>query len=161
LFFVPIAFRNYKNLPLFFNFYSSKDFLRTMDIRFDIPVEAGNKITRQEFEKKYLKPQKPVILHNLWKQYPAYSKWTMDYFRQIIGDFDVDLFSTKLADPSETLRVPHARMKFREYLDLIENETTDLRIFLFPVFKYKPALLKDFGYPSITGRYLKIPFLFF
>lgn len=132
-----------------------------MDIQFDIPIEDGSTITRKEFEKKYLKPQKPVILRNLWKQYPAHSKWTMDYFRQIFGDIEVDLFSSTKADPSETLSVPHARMKFREYLDLIEHQTTDLRIFLFPVFKHKPELLKDFGYPDITSRYVKIPFMFF
>lgn len=132
-----------------------------LNIEVQIPVVDGSTITRQEFESKYLKPQKPVILRGLWKQYPAYEKWTMDYFRQSMGDIMVDLFSSKLANPSETLSVPHARMKFSEYLDLIEHDPTDLRLFLFPVFKHRPELLKDFGYPKITGHYLKIPFMFF
>ncbi len=126
-----------------------------------IPIIDGTSITKKEFEKNYLKPQKPVIMRGLWKQYPAYEKWTMDYFRQIMGNFEVSLFSSLQANPSETLSVPHAKMKFNEYLDLIEKEPTDLRLFLFPVFKHKPELLKDFGYPKITGRYLKIPFMFF
>ena len=132
-----------------------------MDIDTQIPVVDGTSITRKEFEKKYLKPQKPVVLRGLWKQYSAYQKWNMDYFRQVMGDIEVSLFSSKQANPSETLAVPHAKMRFNEYLDLIEKEPTDLRLFLFPVFKHKPELLKDFGYPSITGRYLKIPFMFF
>lgn len=132
-----------------------------MNIDHSIPVVDGSLMSRKDFESRYLKPQKPVILRGLWKQYPAYEKWTMDYFRQTMGSLEVSLFSSLKANPSETLKVPHAKMKFNEYLDLIEKEPTDLRLFLFPVFKHKPELLKDFGYPKITGRYLKIPFMFF
>lgn len=132
-----------------------------MNVATPIPIVDGCTITRKEFEKNYLKPQKPVVLRGLWKQYPAYEKWTMDYFRETMGNIEVSLFSSLKANPSETLAVPHAKMRFNEYLDLIEKEPTDLRLFLFPVFKYKPELLKDFGYPKITGRYLKIPFMFF
>jgi ribosomal protein L16 Arg81 hydroxylase len=132
-----------------------------MNYETPIPIIDGTKITRKEFERNYLRPQKPVVLRGLWKQYPAYDKWSMDYFKKAMGDVEVKLFSSKQADPSETLSVPHAVMKFSEFLDLIEKEPTDLRLFLFPVFKHKPELLKDFGYPDITGRYLKVPFIFF
>jgi len=132
-----------------------------MDISTQVPIVDGTTITRKEFEKKYLKPQQPVILRGLWKQYPAYDKWTMDYFKKSMGDIEVNLFSSINANPSETLKVPHAVMKFDEYLKLIETEPTDLRLFLFPVFKHKKELLQDFGYPDITGRYIKVPFMFF
>lgn len=132
-----------------------------MNISQPIPVIDASTLDRKSFEQNYLKPQKPVVLRGLWKQYPAYTKWTMDYFRDTMGDLEVSLFSSKQANPSETLAVAHAKMKFDEYLHLIEKEPTDLRLFLFPVFKHKPELLKDFGYPNITGRYLKIPFMFF
>lgn len=126
-----------------------------------VPVVDASSISKQEFMEQYHKPQKPVVLRGLWKQYPAYEKWTMAFFKQTMGDLTVDLFSSSKADPSETIKVPHARMKFSEYLDLIEKEPTDLRLFLFPVFKYKPELLKDFGYPEITKGYIKLPFMFF
>lgn len=132
-----------------------------MDITKRIPVVESSSINRNDFEKYYLLPQKPVIIRGLWKQYPAYTKWTMDYFRRVMGDIEVDLFSSTLANPGETISKPHVKMKFADYLNLIEHSNTDLRIFLFQIFKHKPELLKDFGYPEITGRYLKIPFLFF
>ncbi len=135
--------------------------MSNMNVGTPIPVVDGSTMSRKEFEKNFLKPQKPVVLRGLWKEYPAYDKWNMDYFRQKMGDIEVSLFSSLKANPSETLAVAHAKMKFNEYLDLIEKEPTDLRLFLFPVFKHKPELLKDFGYPKITGRYLKIPFMFF
>lgn len=132
-----------------------------LDIQTPIPVVDGSTITRQEFQEKYYNPQKPVVLRGLWKQYPAYSKWTMDFFRQTMGDIEVGLYGNRKEDISKTLQVPNAKMRFDDYLNLIEHEPTDLRLFLFPVFKHRPELLKDFGYPDIVSRYIKMPFLFF
>jgi hypothetical protein len=112
-------------------------------------------------KKNYVKPQKPVILRGLWKQYPAYTKWNYAFFKTTMGDVEVGLYSSTKADPSKTMSEPTVKMKFSEYLQLIEKEPTDLRLFLFPIFKYKPELLKDFDYPAITKNYVKLPFMFF
>lgn len=132
-----------------------------LDTQTPVPVVDGMSITREEFYTKYYKPQRPVVLRGLWKPYPAYTKWTMDFFKQSMGDIEVGLFGNRKEDISKTLQVPNATMRFDDYLDLVERELTDLRLFTFPVFKHKPELLKDFGYPAIVKRYLKIPFLFF
>lgn len=132
-----------------------------IDVSKSIPIVSADSITRETFENTYLKPQKPVILRGLWKQYPAYEKWTYDFFKSTMGDIEVGLYSSKEADPSQTLSVPTKKMKFSEYLQLIENEPTDLRLFLFPIFKHKPELLQDFDYPDITKGYIKLPFMFF
>lgn len=132
-----------------------------LDIQTPIPVVDGTTITREEFYRNYYKPQKPVILRGLWKQYPAYTKWTMEYFKQTMGSVEVGLYGNRKEDISKTLQVPNAVMRFDEYLNLIEREPTDLRLFLFPVFKHKPELLKDFGYPKIASGYIKVPFMFF
>jgi hypothetical protein len=39
-------------------------------------------LDKDMFKKTYYQPQKPVVLRGLWKQYPAYEKWTMDFFRK-------------------------------------------------------------------------------
>ena len=132
-----------------------------LDIETPIPIVDGSAITREEFFSKYYKPQKPVILRGLWKQYPAYTKWTMDFFKETMGAVEVGLYGNRKEDISKTLQVPNAVMRFDEYLNLIEREPTDLRLFLFPVFKHKPELLKDFGYPKIAKGYIKVPFMFF
>lgn len=85
----------------------------------------------------------------------------MDFFKQTMGSIEVGLYGNRKEDISKTLQVPNAVMRFDEYLDLIEREPTDLRLFLFPVFKHKPELLQDFGYPNIARGYIKIPFMFF
>ena len=132
-----------------------------IDISTPIPIVDATKITRAEFQRLYYKPQKPVVLRGLWKGYPAYEKWTMDFFRKTMGDIEVGLFGNRKEDISKTLQVPNAVMRFDEYLNLIEHEPTDLRLFLFPVFKHKPELLKDFDYPNIAKGWIKMPFMFF
>lgn len=133
----------------------------SLDIHTPVPVIDGTVITRETFCKQFYNPQKPVVMRGLWKQYPAYSKWTMEYFKKTMGNIEVGLYGNRKEDLSKTLQVPNAKMHFDEYLNLIEHEPTDLRLFLFPVFKYKPELLKDFGYPDIASGYIKIPFMFF
>ncbi|MBL7842415.1 MAG: cupin-like domain-containing protein [Cyclobacteriaceae bacterium] len=132
-----------------------------LDIKTPVSVVDGTTITREEFQREFYKPQKPVVLRGLWKQYPAYTKWTMDFFKQTMGNIEVGLYGNRKEDLSKTLQVPNAVMRFDEYLNLIEREPTDLRLFLFPVFKHKPELLKDFDYPKIASGYIKIPFMFF
>lgn len=132
-----------------------------IDISTPIPIIDGSTITREDFQRDYYIPQKPVVLRGLWKKYPAYTKWSMDFFRKSMGDIEVGLFGNRKEDISKTLQVPNAVMRFDEYLNLIEHQPTDLRLFLFPVFKYKPELLKDFGYPEIASRWIKMPFMFF
>jgi len=132
-----------------------------LDIQTPIPIVDGATITKEEFYKRYYYPQKPVVLRGLWKPYPAYTKWTMDFFKQSMGNIEVGLYGNRKEDISKTLQVPNATMRFDDYLSLIEHEQTDLRLFLFPVFKHKPELLKDFGYPQIVKRYIKVPFMFF
>ena len=132
-----------------------------IDVSKSIPIIDGQSISKEEFEQNYLKPQKPVILRGLWKQYPAYQKWNYDFFKKSMGDIEVGLYSSTKADPSKTLSEPTTKMRFSEYLKLIETEPTDLRLFLFPIFKYKPELKKDFDYPTIAKSYIKLPFMFF
>ena len=133
----------------------------SIDVSKPIPIVDGQKISREEFEKNYVKPQKPVILRGLWKQYPAYAKWNYALFKTTMGEEELGLYSSTKPHPSKTMSEPTVKMKFSEYLQLIEKEPTDLRLFLFPIFKYKPELLKDFDYPAITKNYVKLPFMFF
>ncbi len=132
-----------------------------LDVHTPVPVIDGSTLIRNAFYKEYYQSQKPVVMRGLWKKYPAYTKWSMDFFKQAMGTIEVGLYGNRKEDLSKTLQEPNAKMRFDAYLNLIEKEETDLRLFLFPVFKHKPELLKDFDYPDIVKGYIKIPFLFF
>lgn len=127
------------------------------------PIDVVDDITQEEFMRKYLKPRKPVVIKNMAKKWPAYQKWTMDYMKQVVGDVEVPLYDSSKADPSAPINASAAKMKFGDYIDLIQREPTDLRIFLFDPIKYAPKLLEDYISPKeLMGGFLdKYPNMFF
>ncbi|MFP3832508.1 cupin-like domain-containing protein [Chryseobacterium sp. SIMBA_028] len=127
------------------------------------PIDVVDDISKEEFFEKYLKPRKPVVIKNMAKKWPAYQKWTMEYMKEVVGDVEVPLYDSSKADPSAPINASAAKMKFGDYIDLIQREPTDLRIFLFDPIKYAPKLLEDYISPKeLMGGFLdKYPNMFF
>lgn len=127
------------------------------------PIDIVDDITKEEFFEKYLKPRKPVVIKNMARKWPAYQKWTMDYMKQAVGDVEVPLYDSSKADPAAPINASAAKMKFADYIDLIEKEPTDLRIFLFDPIKQASKLLDDYIFPKdLMGGFLdKYPNMFF
>ncbi len=125
-------------------------------------IDIIEDISKEEFQEKYVKTKTPVLLKNYSKNWPAVNKWTFDYFKEIAGDVEVDLKGDWKRDLNLTEVPPVAKMPFGEYLDLISNQPTDLRIFLWNIFKEVPQLKTDFDFPKLVDGYLKsMPFVFF
>ncbi|WP_428070920.1 cupin-like domain-containing protein [Chryseobacterium gambrini] len=127
------------------------------------PIDIVNDITQEEFIEKYLKPRKPVVIKNMARKWPAYQKWTMEYMKEVVGDVEVPLYDSSKADPAAPINASAAKMKFGDYIDLIQKEPTDLRIFLFDPIKFAPKLLEDYISPKeLMGGFLdKYPNMFF
>ncbi|KAA2221566.1 cupin-like domain-containing protein [Chryseobacterium sediminis] len=127
------------------------------------PIDIVDDISKEEFYEKYLKPRRPVVIKNMAKKWPAYQKWTMEYMKEVVGDVEVPLYDSSKADPSAPINSSAAKMKFGDYIDLIQREPTDLRIFLFDPIKYAPNLLEDYISPKeLMGGFLdKYPNMFF
>ncbi len=127
------------------------------------PIDVVEDISQEDFRKKYLLPRKPVVIRNMAKNWPAYQKWTMEYMKETVGDVEVPLYDSSKADPSAPINASAAKMKFGEYIDLIQREPTDLRIFLFDPIKSAPKLLADYLSPKeLMGGFLdKYPNMFF
>lgn len=126
------------------------------------PIDRVDSISPQEFRRQYLLPQKPVIITKLAKEWPAYTKWTWDYFKSLVGEIDVDVYNNIRAGAKVPVNGADDTMKFGAYLDLIQRGPAELRIFLFNIFKYAPQLTRDFTYPTqYTKSFLKkYPMLF-
>lgn len=119
-------------------------------------------IDRETFLNKYYKPRVPVILEDYSKGWPAIKKWDYSYFKDLLGDTRVPLYDGSKADGTKKVNEPASIMPFGEYLDLIQNQPTDLRIFLFNIFKEKPELCNDFFKPELTPDVLShYPMMFF
>ncbi|MDC8105976.1 MULTISPECIES: cupin-like domain-containing protein [Chryseobacterium] len=127
------------------------------------PIDIVDDITKEEFYEKYLRPRRPVVIKNMAKKWPAYQKWTMDHIKETVGDVEVPLYDSSKADPSAPINTPTTKMKFGDYIDLIQREPTDLRIFFFDPIKYANKLLDDYISPKdLMGGFLdKYPSMFF
>lgn len=119
-------------------------------------------ISKKDFVRLYLKPQKPVIIEKFDGGWAAHSKWNLDYIKQVAGDKIVPLYDDRPVHHDDGFNEPHAEMKMSDYIDLLQREPTKFRIFLWNVLKEVPVLQKDFSYPDFGIRLLKgVPMLFF
>ncbi len=128
------------------------------------PVDIVQDISPDEFHEKYVKTGRPVVLKNYAKHWPATQKWSFQYLREMAGNQMVKLHGAwQDNDPTVIEMKPVKEMRFSEYLDMLENNKySDLRIFLFNLFKEVPELKNDFDFPPIMDGYLKdFPYLFF
>ncbi|MEK6153196.1 cupin-like domain-containing protein [Flavobacteriaceae bacterium 3-367] len=119
-------------------------------------------ISKEEFIEDFFKPQRPVVIERFVEDWPAYSKWNLDYMRSVAGDKTVPLYDDRPVNHEEGFNEPHAQMKMSEYIDLLRSEPTKYRIFLWNVLKEVPELRKDFNFPDFGLKLMKgLPMLFF
>lgn len=119
-------------------------------------------ISKEAFMAEYFTPQKPVVIERCIEDWPAYTKWNLDYMKAVAGDKTVPLYDDRPVDYKEGFNQPHAKMKLRDYVDLLQKQPTRYRIFLWNILKEVPELQKDFSYPDFGLRLMKsLPMLFF
>jgi ribosomal protein L16 Arg81 hydroxylase len=134
-----------------------------MSLQFGKIDEVEN-LTPADFRQNYLRKRKPVLFKKtIAGQWPAFSKWTPEFFKQQCGSKIVDLYNNVKSDAHTPVNKPDEQMPFDRYMDLITSQPTDLRIFLFNAFKHVPGLLSDFSYPEeyMKGFLKRYPMLFF
>jgi hypothetical protein len=125
-------------------------------------VDRVKTISRKDFIQNYVKPQKPLVIENLIEDWPAYTKWNLDYIKEAVGEKEVPLYDDRPVDYKDGFNEPHAKMKMKDYIDLLQKEPTRYRIFLYNILKEVPSLQKDFKFPDIGLRIMKsMPMLFF
>ncbi|MDP5169008.1 MAG: cupin-like domain-containing protein [Bacteroidia bacterium] len=128
-----------------------------------LKIDVVENISRKDFMEKYHKPQRPVIIKGLLDQQPAGKKWSLEWFKQYMGDDTIELYDNTVERHKwSTTTVPDIKMPFREYLDIISrDEPTDLRMFLANLYKLRPGLREDFSCPPFYKNILgKLGFMF-
>jgi len=125
-------------------------------------IPRVNRISKSDFLRDYVRPQKPVVIERLIEDWPAYEKWSLDYIKEIAGDKTVPLYDDRPISSEYKFNEAHAEMKMSEYIDLLKSKPTNYRIFLYHLMKKVPGLQKDFKFPDVGLRFLKqLPMLFF
>ncbi|MBA5630205.1 cupin-like domain-containing protein [Moheibacter lacus] len=125
-------------------------------------VERISEISAKDFQIHYVKPQKPVVVERITRYWPAFDKWNFDYIKQVAGDKIVPLYNNDPVDYSKKVNEPVAKMKMAEYVDLLQSQPTELRIFLYNLMKEVPDLQNDYKMPDLGLNLFKsLPMLFF
>lgn len=126
------------------------------------PIERRSNLTAEEFRNEYLLKNKPVVFTDLTKDWAALHKWTADFFKEKYGQLQVPVFSSNYSKPGKGYMSNDTDMNFREFIEITEKGNTDLRLFLFDIFKHAPELRQDFQFPTIMNGFEKrLPFMFF
>ncbi len=125
-------------------------------------VDKVESISPAEFRANYYLPQKPLVITGIAKKWPAYTKWTWDYFKKIVGDKKVGLYNNVKSDAYTPINTADDYKTFGEYVDMIQDGPAAWRIFLFNIFTHAPQLTEDFTWPEelMTGFVKKYPMLF-
>jgi Cupin-like domain len=126
------------------------------------PVDTVENISAEDFKASYYNAMKPVVIKNLSKQWPAYKKWSWDYFIDTVGDKEVDFYNNVKSDAYTPINTADAYMRFGDYLKKVKQGPLDLRIFLFNIFQHAPKVVGDFTWPEdlMKGFVKKYPILF-
>lgn len=125
-------------------------------------IERVKTISKEDFVKNYVRPQKPVVIEKLTQDWPAYEKWSLNYIKEIAGDKVVPLYDDRPVSHKDGFNDAHAQMKMSEYVDLLQKEPTNYRIFLYNLMKKVPVLQNDFRWPDLGLNLVKqLPMLFF
>jgi hypothetical protein len=119
-------------------------------------------ISKDDFVKNYLKPQRPVVIEKLTEDWPAYEKWHLEYIKNVAGDKTVPLYDDRPVKHDEGFNEAHAEMKMSDYVDLLKEKPTNFRIFLYNIMQEVPSLQTDFKFPKLGMRLIKgLPMMFF
>jgi Cupin-like domain len=125
-------------------------------------IERVATISKKDFYTNYVKKQQPLVIEKLTEDWPAYTKWNLDYIKTVAGDKIVPLYDDRPVSHKDGFNEAHAQMKMTDYIDLLQSKPTNYRIFLYELMKEVPILQKDFQWPKIGLRLVKqLPMLFF
>jgi len=125
-------------------------------------VPTFDEIDPRVFQKQFYEPQKPVVIKNLAKEWPAYDKWNWKYFKELVGNQRVGIYNNIKSDAYTPINTADDYKTFGEYIDMISDGPAGWRIFLFNIFDHAPELVKDFTWPEhfMKGFVKGYPMLF-
>lgn len=126
------------------------------------PVTTVNTIEPGVFKKEFYRPGVPIVIKDLAREWPAYTKWNWEYFKQLVGDKKVPLYNNVKSDAYTPVNKADDYKTFGEYIDMISKGPAGWRIFLFNIFDHAPQLIDDFAWPDrlMKGFVKKYPMLF-
>jgi hypothetical protein len=85
------------------------------------PVSRVKSISKEDFIKHYYKPQRPVLIESLTKDWPAFEKWNLNYIQQLSGDQVVPLYNNEPAKGKQSVYEPVKKLKLYDYIEILKT----------------------------------------
>lgn len=125
-------------------------------------VDTVESIDPGTFRTKYYNTGTPLVIKDLAKEWPAYTKWNWNYFKEIVGDKKVGIYNNTKSDAYTPVNKADDYTTFGEYVDMVSKGPAGWRIFLFNIFDHAPQLTHDFEWPDhlMKGFVKRFPMLF-
>jgi hypothetical protein len=118
-------------------------------------IERIDPPTRADFERKYVKQNRPVIIRGVASRWPAFESWTPEYLQSVAGDVDVQAFFD--ADSNfhrwySNGQSAHHPMKFGELVGKLNGDPPDTRYYMveYALDRISDAFLKDLDLSEYT-----------
>jgi hypothetical protein len=126
------------------------------------PVPTFDRLEPQVFQKHFFDRQRPVVLKDLAKDWPAYTAWNWNRFKAAAGHKRVALYNNTKSDAHTPINTADDYKTFGDYIDMIRHGPAGWRIFLFNILEHAPELCQDFTWPEhlVKGFLKKYPMLF-
>jgi hypothetical protein len=126
-------------------------------------IERIYQPTLDEFKQKIFPSRKPVIITGKITDWKAYSSWSVDYLKNVVGhkEINVNFSKNKIFnfDSEIDFTVPSKKMKFTDFTDwILEEKTTDEYYYLqqSPIKDTFPELVSDIEVPDYIDKKLFI-----
>jgi len=116
------------------------------------PVPRVGKLSREEFLETYLRRNRPVVLTDVLRHWPAFEKWTPEYLKQVGGETEVTVHYNDQASFFDWY-VHHekrvdVKLPFRDFVDrlLSEEDAREYYMTEYRVRTIAEALLDDLDF---------------
>jgi Cupin-like domain len=117
------------------------------DVKSTFEVPRVERPSRQEFEERFLFPQRPVIISGAMEGWPALERWTNDYLTEKVGARTVHPKKHKaharfgprgVLDPKNG-QMDTPPMNLAEYIDLLDGATISDGLLYIALLPLRPA----------------------
>jgi len=113
-------------------------------------VQSVPEISNLDFKNNFYKKNKPLLILNGARSWPALQKWSFEYLNEVVGDIPIvlNLFEHF---PHEMRRTILPKMTMKQAIQLMENNkepTHTYYILRDPIINSSPTLWKDLEKPS-------------
>ena len=108
------------------------------------PIERIAPPSPEEFEARYVKPSRPVILRGAIDEWPAMKRWSIAQFKERFGERRVPAVRTRGGTMyTEEGGLHYEKVRFADYCDLLDGERASDLYMLFRVHEQLPELMDD------------------